>query len=657
MSRKSDEELKPRNGHTLEVRAVCRISGCPRQKEMSLEDQEQNAREFVIDAYSHRYEFECLSTIGKGECLERPELAKIEEMYRSNLVDLVIYDELSRLVRGQHAVTLLGIGVDHGVRSICLADGIDTIEATWEEDALNACSENVAHNQRTSHRVKTRMMNRFKRHGFTPLRLIPGYEAPEGALSFNDWVKTAGAEEWVYAGRDLLFEARDYSLVGDYFNKLGVPVGPCCKKSDVWTGTLVKAFYTHPLLVGQARRGTKTNVKLHQSGKRVPRTNPKGPNFYPVPHLAYFDEAEGSELKAVIKEITAANKGGGDRNAARIGVPRKRTLFPGQFARCGYCGRLMLWGGNGRGDNLMCGGARNWNCWNSFSFSGGLATRLVVDHVVHELEGLAGFDEQFRELTAAAGTKALPELERQRRQLAADERQLAAERANVDEVIRTLGMRGPVLAACEKLEQLEKSLLSQRRAIAKLTKRPLALPSSITELRRLFHEEFAQVAQDSPEFNPFLQKIVADFHVYLVRLCDHPAVYPRARITLAFDGLAPDLRHVEPVRSFLRQEITLDLFEAPERARIMPEAVRLQQEIGHKPKAIAGLLAQQTPWRPSDTAVQRALKLHKRMIEQNLTSPFVVVTAPPDDYPRMRRHKNARYRFEPVAGYRPPPLV
>ena len=51
MSRKSDDKIVPRNGHTLMVVSVCRISGCADHKELSLDDQEDNAEETVSDLY------------------------------------------------------------------------------------------------------------------------------------------------------------------------------------------------------------------------------------------------------------------------------------------------------------------------------------------------------------------------------------------------------------------------------------------------------------------------------------------------------------------------------------------------------------------------------------------------------------------------------
>src|SRR4051794_19728926 len=48
VSRPPDPEFRPRNGHTLDVIVVARISGGPNQKELSLDDQADHARE-VID--------------------------------------------------------------------------------------------------------------------------------------------------------------------------------------------------------------------------------------------------------------------------------------------------------------------------------------------------------------------------------------------------------------------------------------------------------------------------------------------------------------------------------------------------------------------------------------------------------------------------------
>ena len=99
MSR-SDNELKPRNGHTLVVGIVARISGCANQKEMSLDDQVDHAKEVVAEMYDGPVEYRIIATKGKGERLDRPELAEIEAELRSRELDLCVMEDVGRLVRG-----------------------------------------------------------------------------------------------------------------------------------------------------------------------------------------------------------------------------------------------------------------------------------------------------------------------------------------------------------------------------------------------------------------------------------------------------------------------------------------------------------------------------------------------------------------------------
>jgi len=52
--RKKDQPLRPRNGRELVVGVVARISGGPNQKEQSLDDQEEHAKEVATDLYGNR---------------------------------------------------------------------------------------------------------------------------------------------------------------------------------------------------------------------------------------------------------------------------------------------------------------------------------------------------------------------------------------------------------------------------------------------------------------------------------------------------------------------------------------------------------------------------------------------------------------------------
>src|ERR1700685_879216 len=111
-------QLVPRNGRTMHAGIGARISGCANQKELSLDDQVDHGKEVVVELWEGQVEYREIATKGKGEALDRPELAKIEAEYRKDELDLFIWEDLGRLVRGGEAARLLGVGVDHGVRTI-----------------------------------------------------------------------------------------------------------------------------------------------------------------------------------------------------------------------------------------------------------------------------------------------------------------------------------------------------------------------------------------------------------------------------------------------------------------------------------------------------------------------------------------------------------
>ena len=140
---------------------------------------------------------------------------------------------------------------------------------------------------------------------------------------------------------------------------------------------MVLRFYRNTILKGKPQRGNMETVKHHGSGKRSPKKNPKGPTYYDAPHLAFFEPAEFDDLVAMLAERNARYRhkkvNGVD---PRANNSRKRSRFPGQHARCWYCGRNYNWGGNGIVGHLMCSGSSDYLCWNSDRKS----TRLNSSH-------------------------------------------------------------------------------------------------------------------------------------------------------------------------------------------------------------------------------------------------------------------------------------
>ncbi len=649
MSRKSKDELAPRNGQVLVVGVVARISGCQNQKELSLDDQVDHAKEEVESLYDGQVDYRVIATRGKGERLDRPELREVESMARSRELDLLLMEDVGRLVRGVDAVRVWGVAVDHGTRCIAPNDCLDTADETWEEDLISACRDHVGHNAHTSKRLKKKLMNRFKKFGGATPFPIAGYFKPENAETYDDWAKVESVTETIVEGLQLLKTTLNCSYVADYFNRMKFSTGQYCRSSQ-WTGAMVRRFYKNPLLKGRPGRGFRHTVKHNETGRRVSVKNTTGePTYLDYPHLAHVDPLELDEVNRLL-----AQKNGKVGRKKVNGVdpffqkPKKRTRFPGQFAQCWYCGHHCVWGGNGITENLMCSHARQWGCWNSVGFNGHLATTRLVAIITEELYNLEKFDEQFVSLVEQAHEYQCQGSSQRWQILSSEEGRLRDQKENLMSAVAECGMRPMLAEKLSELETLEKGLQCERRALESLTARQIELPPNAVGLRELFEEEFAGLAIESPEFGLLLQQSVTSFQVYLVRLHDGGHLLPRARVTLNLAGHIADAEAVPELVDFLNREITIDLFEQPpQRERIREEAVQLASS-GMFQREIARHLHQENPRLP---VVQQALRLNQIMLNEGYNSSYRFVEEPPDDYPKLRRHRNSKYQFSMRDGY------
>src|SRR5262245_45343456 len=98
MSAHSNCQMTYRNGHTFVVGITARISGCANQKELSLEDQVDHAKEIAAELCSGPIEYRVVATKGKGERLDRPELPELEALIRTRELDLLVADDIGRIV-------------------------------------------------------------------------------------------------------------------------------------------------------------------------------------------------------------------------------------------------------------------------------------------------------------------------------------------------------------------------------------------------------------------------------------------------------------------------------------------------------------------------------------------------------------------------------
>lgn len=644
--------LTPRNGIKPVVIIGARISGCRWQKEVSLEDQIDHGKEIVRDLYDGEVEYHIISTKGKGERLDRPELAEFEAFLRTRTIDLVVYEDVGRLIRGADAIRLCGIAVDHGTRFLAPHDSVDTDDPNWESDVFEACKEHVGHNAHTSKRLKQKLMNRFRKSGGSLAKLPFGYILPAGGKTYFDVQKDPRPDvpEILQKGKDLLQKTLNYSEVARYFNEVGA-IGGTSRRKAKWSGASVSALYHNPILKGHPQRGKRTMDKQHETGRRISVVNPNGPTFIDCPHLAYFSAAELdpllTELEAKNARHSRARKNGHD---SRLRVPRKHTKFPGQFGTCWYCGSHFVWGGNGITNHLMCARSREWKCWNSVGFSGPLFVERLMTALLDRLTVLEGFDAQFR--TLIADSNQAQSVESEMKKLRGDEDRLARDRENIVDAIAKYGPEPMFDERMASMARQAEILKAERYRLESLTRHQLEIPRSPSDLRGLMEQSLLQLSRESVDFGLIMREILPEFHVYLVRLCDGGHLLPRIQARLDLSGICPDARLINGLQPLMSSIITIDVFQPPQRERIRKESLKLISEGLQQREA-----CRQIQEHPTQPALQNALSLHHKMEREGLKSPYVMVMSPPEDYKKLRRHKAKHFCFEPIEGYVPPEVL
>ena len=66
MSARKENRIQPRNGRIVMAGIVARISGCPNQKEQSLEDQVAHGKAITAELHDGPAEFKYIATKGGG---------------------------------------------------------------------------------------------------------------------------------------------------------------------------------------------------------------------------------------------------------------------------------------------------------------------------------------------------------------------------------------------------------------------------------------------------------------------------------------------------------------------------------------------------------------------------------------------------------------
>ena len=207
------------------------------------------------------------------------------------------------------------------------------------------------------------MRNRFTQGGVVQT-IQYGYVKTPGSSSDADVSKLPGAERVYEQIVTMLENDASYSEVADWMNADGVPTGEWSRLGQ-WDGRMVARLILNPIVKGERRRNERMSKRVNKTGRRKSIKAPASERLSRlVPLLAFVESARYDCLVAKLETKNGHFARGRRLNQpdGRAGVPKKRTVWPGQHIRCGICGRLIYWGEHGQQQLMMCAGVRDYQC-------------------------------------------------------------------------------------------------------------------------------------------------------------------------------------------------------------------------------------------------------------------------------------------------------
>jgi DNA invertase Pin-like site-specific DNA recombinase len=635
--------IRPKNGSVVRVILVARVSdpGPGKQDIRSLDDQRLKLETFASANIESPIEFKVIAGSGSGENTERAEYLEVIELVASGLYDLVLVEDLGRIVRRMAAHLFAEHCAENDTRLIAINDHIDTGVPGWEDRSIFSAWHHEKSNRDTGDRIKRTHQSRFQSGGCAQFPIF-GIIKPPGSKNDSEWRKDPECEAIYAMMAAMLSEHGNYSQVADCLNEKGIKPGPMCRTAE-WCGAMVSRLIHNPLLKGWRYRNKRKSVRKRGGKYKTIPADPSETLWRHVPHLAFFDEYEWDRLIATLDENNSRYSRG--RAAARESGsrgPRNRTRFPGQMVSCGICGSRYVFGGHGRKDHLMCDGSRQYTCWNGVTIDAATTTRKIIETVFEHLVVLPDFDEGFRTLVNAEAEKLDADRTERLQQLEKEIRQVELELRNFAAFIATGGDTETILESVKARECQKVRLRAERESLLREPNAQIEIPP-IEDLKQLAQAELRNLPVDSWKFQQLMQKIIPKIVVHPFVPCDGGKAVCRAQFRLQIGNLLGDPRQRDALRRPLESTLNVDLFDSPQRIRYLFEVERLREEMSER--AVARRLGISLP------VAQKAAALGRLMKERGLTDPYLPVLNP-ESVLKLKRHRHPRYQFQskPDAG-------
>ncbi|HUQ72181.1 MAG TPA: recombinase family protein, partial [Planctomycetaceae bacterium] len=449
-----------------------------------------------------------------------------------------------------------------------------------------------------------------------------------------------------------LEDGAPFTEIADWLNSQGVPTGPYCR-SDKWTVHMLGRLVRNPLLKGVRVRNRKMGRRINKSGRRKAIDAP--PEEWlerRCPHLAFFNEPYFEHVLALIKQRNAGR--GRPKNASgadvRTNVPRKQTEFPAQHARCGICGRVLWQASLSAGrKQATCSGALRYHCWNATYVDTQLAQEKLAEAVLREIRAVDGFGRDFQQRLQQAVSEQSSHRDGRRGEL---DRRRSQFTVKIQNLTKAIGECGGSAALYTELKATEAAAQEVGFELSQL-ERPVSTGMSIPtleDLAGLLEEQFALMLQADPEAQRLIARLLPEIFIRPVELCDGRTVEPQATLQLDLQPLANQLAGGFLPTVVPPKRLIVNLFEERPYVQhaLQLETVKQRGQPMIKTGQSLGL---------SVGEIVLARKLYRVMHGRGASDFWVPLTAPPDRNWKGRRHLHARYEFQPLPGFVPPPFV
>jgi DNA invertase Pin-like site-specific DNA recombinase len=607
----------------------------PTQDPRSLDSQHFDTERWLASAYPGPKKVHRFGEQGSGWLVDRPLMVEAEVMIRTGEWDLVIVGEVREAHRNpRFQWAFVQDCVDHDTRFISLAEGIDTADEEWESRmhvATLLAGMAVPEVRRRVKRMATYAFHqggmvlkiRFGYVKLTPEQADSGKFGPRGLRI----AKVGEATPFLHCMRVRVLAGESYPVIADWLNDEGILPGPYVTGGK-WTGALVRDLLRDPILSGQRRFRKEISRLVYGKGKNKPRANPKPPEMREFPELAHFTPDEHRELLDAMdrRKAEAAESQAAGRDSPLYNVPRARSLWPGQHARCSACGGLMYrYGEKLKCQNALGKGPRT--CWNHVLVPIADVYTRVTPLVVQYLDGHG----PLRDMAAGVAWAEYQRLRGRRN------RSAAAGADRIAELERQSARTAKAIAVGGELEALVAQAVDLDRQIQEARAEQAGMAVQDDQAGR--YESAAEIGADLPnaliwlagvsrDFADILRRLIPSFVVVPVQALDTGAVRPRARLTISAAAWATAGVTVPDVT------VTVDLFDPPVHIRHAPACLAAgQARPGDSLEAIASGLG------IGKMTVKRALDYCRRMEAQGVTDPYRELTSCPPNASRWRQRR------------------